>query len=196
MKNILLTITILVFGLISANSQTIITFSANQADELVANAGEDSEINSGQTATLGGNPSATGGTAPYSYSWSDGSTDVSSEANPSLNPAETTTYTLVVTDNATCTSTDNITINIIVTEINDFSGDELKIYPNPSTDRFTIEYLGENCTISLLDEHGKHLWTMTLSGKTSFSAPHMPGTYLLKINAMGRESVRRIIVSK
>ena len=196
MKRNLLTITILLLGFISANSQTIITFSANQADELEANAGSDTDITSGESVTLGESPSAIGGTEPYSYSWSNGSTEVSTEANPSVNPEATTTYTLVVTDNATCTATANVTISIVITGINDFTRDELNIYPNPATDRFTIDYRGENGSISLFSEQGKHLWTMPLSGKTTFSAPRIPGVYMLKINASGKESMRRIVVSK
>jgi len=113
MKNILITIAILFFGLKTMHSQTTITFSAMQADKLVANAGSNTDIASGESVTLGENPAATGGTKPYSYSWNNGSTVISTDANPLLTPIKTTTYSLVVTDKASCTATANTTINSI-----------------------------------------------------------------------------------
>lgn len=196
MKNILFTITILLCGFMTANSQTIINFSANQTEELAANAGSDAIITSGEPVALGENPTATGGTEPYSYSWSDGSTEISTEANPSVSPEESTIYTLVVTDNASCSATANITLRIVITTIDDFTKDELKIYPNPASDLFTVDYSGENSSISLYSENGKLIWTKSLNGKTSFSAPRSPGVYLLKINDGDKESVRRIVISK
>ena len=50
--------------------------------------------------TLGGSPTASGGTPPYtSYQWDMGA---AASANPVVNPAANTIYTLVVTDNAGC----------------------------------------------------------------------------------------------
>lgn len=196
MKKILFAVTLLLFGFLSARAQTRITFSANQANKLEAKSGNDTEIALGESVTLGTIPSASGGTAPYSYSWNDGNSDFSSESNPLVSPEESTTYTLLVTDNSTCTATDNITISIGVTGINNSTEDELQIYPNPAADRFTIDYREENCTISLFDKNGKLMWTRSLNGKATFSAPHIPDIYLLKINASGKESVRRIVISK
>lgn len=196
MKKILFTGILLLFGFLSTHSQTMITFFANQASKLEANSGNDAEITFGKSVTLGTNPSATGGTAPYSYSWNDSNSYFSSESNPSVSPEETTTYTLLVTDSNICTATDKITISISLTGINHFTEDELQMYPNPATDRFTIDYREENCTISLFENNGKLIWTKPLNGKATFSAPHTHGIYLLKINASGKESVRRIVISK
>lgn len=75
----------------------------------VANAGPDKEkfIGYGATCvTLDG--SSSGGTAPYTYLWSNGSTS----ASPSVCPATTTTYTMTVTDSKGCTSTDAATVSV------------------------------------------------------------------------------------
>jgi hypothetical protein len=196
MKNTILLLVLFLFRFLTAHTQTIITISANQADRLEAIAGNDTVISPGESVSLGASHSALGGTEPYSYSWDDGSSDISTESNPSVNPSATITYTLFVIDKQTCTATDSITISIISTGINDFTENELKIYPNPATDMFTIDYHGENCTISLLDEQGKYLWRKPINGKTSFSAPGTSGNYILKINASGKEIVKKIIVSK
>lgn len=75
------------------------------ANNPVANAGSDISICQGETAQLGGNPVVTGGTSPYSYSWTPiGYLDNSFTANPTAGPAQTTTYKLVVTDSIGCTS--------------------------------------------------------------------------------------------
>lgn len=54
----------------------------------------------------------TGGTGNYTYSWSDGTTVVSTEANPVVYPTTTTTYTLTVNDGDT-EIVNNITVNVI-----------------------------------------------------------------------------------
>lgn len=51
-----------------------------------------------------GNASASGGTSPYTYSWSNGATTAS------LSNVSAGTYTVTVTDNNACTSTDNLSI--------------------------------------------------------------------------------------
>jgi hypothetical protein len=74
-----------------------------------ANAGPDKEkfIGYGATCvTLTG--SASGGTAPYTYLWSNGST----LSSPSVCPASSTTYTMTVTDSKGCTSTDAATVTV------------------------------------------------------------------------------------
>lgn len=75
----------------------------------VANAGPDKIITKGYGASctnLAG--SATGMSAPYTYSWSNGATT----SNITVCPAVTTTYTLTVTDYYGCTSTDNVTVTV------------------------------------------------------------------------------------
>ena len=53
--------------------------------------------------------SATGGQAPYSYSWSTGSTN----AAISVTPAVTTTYTVTVTDAMACTATASRAVTVL-----------------------------------------------------------------------------------
>jgi len=78
-----------------------------------ADAGFDQTICEGSSITIGGSPTASGGLAPYTYSWAP-STGLNSSVvpNPIANPSVTTTYTVTVIDaNATATS-DVITVTV------------------------------------------------------------------------------------
>jgi gliding motility-associated-like protein len=76
-------------------------------------AGSDSTICQGDSLTIGGSPTATGGTSPYSYSWTNGSSlDNDTLANPKAGPSSTTTYTVTVTDDNGCNGSDQMTLNI------------------------------------------------------------------------------------
>lgn len=58
--------------------------------------------------------SASGGTAPYSYSWSPaGSLSSSTGSSVSASPQVTTTYMVVATDANGCTSSQSVTINVV-----------------------------------------------------------------------------------
>src|SRR3989337_1074499 len=62
-------------------------------------AGNDTTINEGDSVTIGSSPTASGGQAPYTYSWTP-ATGLSSAsvANPKASPHDTTTYTVTVRD--------------------------------------------------------------------------------------------------
>ncbi|MDX5443150.1 MAG: T9SS type A sorting domain-containing protein [Hymenobacteraceae bacterium] len=80
-------------------------------DAPVANAGADATVYLGyaptECTTL--SASATGGTGAYTYSWSNGA----NTASISVCPSATTTYTVTITDAAGCSSTDQVTVNVV-----------------------------------------------------------------------------------
>jgi len=79
---------------------------------LVANAGAAKSVNPSSPSTvIGGSPAATGGTGPYTYSWSP-STGLSdaTAANPTATPGTTVTYTLTVTDSNSSQATSPVTV--------------------------------------------------------------------------------------
>ncbi|MEP2772384.1 MAG: hypothetical protein ABJH05_09555 [Fulvivirga sp.] len=78
--------------------------------DLIAIAGSDVTIRLGESATLGGDPSAVGGSASYTFSWDN---DAGTEANPTVSPTETTTYTLTVTDSRQIEDTDEVTVTVL-----------------------------------------------------------------------------------
>ncbi|MCI0551037.1 MAG: PKD domain-containing protein, partial [Anaerolineae bacterium] len=80
---------------------------------VVANAGADQALCLGQAVTLGGSPTATGGTSPYTYSWTP-PTGLNNPAlsNPTASPASTTTYTVQVTDAFGRTASDAVVVTV------------------------------------------------------------------------------------
>lgn len=97
-------------GCSDSDSVTVSVFPAP-----TASAGADTSINCGTSTTIGGNPSASGGTPPYVYSWSPAAGLSSATApNPVASPNGTTTYALTVIDANGCPSaTDSVTVTVI-----------------------------------------------------------------------------------
>ncbi|NUM75189.1 hypothetical protein HUU40_12575, partial [candidate division KSB1 bacterium] len=81
--------------------------------DLIADAGVDKTICSGASTVIGGAPTASGGTSPYTYSWTpiDGLDDANL-ANPTASPTSTTTYTVTVTDDNNNTAMDEVVITV------------------------------------------------------------------------------------
>ncbi|MCW3103283.1 MAG: hypothetical protein JWO09_1723 [Bacteroidetes bacterium] len=88
------------------------------AQPLVANAGLSTTICSGSSASLGGSPSASYGSAPYTYSWAP-ATGLSSAtvSNPTATPGTNVTYTLTVTDAVSAVATSTVTVTVNPTPI-------------------------------------------------------------------------------
>ncbi len=81
--------------------------------QLSAHAGADKTVCPGLSVVLGGSPSATGGTAPYTYSWAPNfNLSSSTIANPSCSPTSYVTYTLTVTDAMGAISTDEVAVSL------------------------------------------------------------------------------------
>ena len=90
----------------------------------VAQARTDTVICQGTCVGIGGMPTATGGTAPYSYSWSP-ATRLNSDtaSNPVACPDSTTTYTVTVTDAAGCSDTSKTAVFVRNPDVFSFNGD-------------------------------------------------------------------------
>jgi len=85
----------------------------SQYSSPTADAGTDAGITAGGSVVIGGNQTASGGTPPYTYSWTP-TTDLNdaSIANPTASPAVNTTYTVTVTDSKGCTDSDDVTVTV------------------------------------------------------------------------------------
>lgn len=104
--------------------------------QLAVDAGPDASLcTGGASSAIGGGPTASGGTAPYTYSWSpaDGLSDPTIP-NPIASPTVTTTYTITVTDNAGATLSDEVTVGL---------------YPPPVVDAGTDVTINEGERITL-----------------------------------------------
>ena len=83
--------------------------------------------------------SSSSGVSPYSYSWSGGG----SSSTKTVSPTSTSTYTLTVTDNAGCTATGNVVVNVVSSPgvvIN--TADSLICVNGSSTISSTIDVVG------------------------------------------------------
>jgi gliding motility-associated-like protein len=95
----------------TATDQVLVTVTQST---LTADAGDDKSICAGTTAcvTIGGTNAVSGGTAPYIIDWSPvaGICNSNSIANPQVNPTDTTTYVLLVTDAYGCIAVDSMVL--------------------------------------------------------------------------------------
>jgi len=91
---------------------------------VVADAGSNQTICAGQSVAIGGSPTASGGTAPYTFSWmpATGLNDATL-ANPTASPTTTTTYTVEVTDATGCKMTAQVTVTVNALPTATVSGD-------------------------------------------------------------------------
>ena len=84
-----------------------------EASDLTADAGADVTICDGESTTLGGNPTASGGTAPYTYDWQPaGGLNSNTDANPVATISATETYSVAVTDADGCTVSDDVIVTV------------------------------------------------------------------------------------
>lgn len=89
-------------------------FASNYAfSQLNVTAGLNKTICLGDTVKLGGTPTASGGTAPYSYSWSPAAgLSSATVANPNAVPSKNTTYKVYVIDSLGQSGVDSVRIDI------------------------------------------------------------------------------------
>jgi hypothetical protein len=129
-------------GSISDTNNGFIELGINQPPQLQAHAGDDTSIISGNSVIIGGIPSATGGTPGYTYNWSP-STGLNDPAspNPVASPGQSTVYTLIVTDDADCTATDEASV-IVTYAIPEQFISEITVYPNPSGELIKVRLDG------------------------------------------------------
>lgn len=133
-----------------AQSQTYVVIPIEQPSELIADAGADVEILPAGNVIIGGDPTASGGTADYLYSWSPNeSLDDNTLANPVASPTETTIYSVLITDVNGCTGSDELTVTLTVSVNDLISGVSYSIYPNPSMDYISLELTSENLSENL-----------------------------------------------
>jgi hypothetical protein len=79
-----------------------------------ADAGTNRTLCADSPVVIGGSPTASGGTGPYTYSWSPatGLSDATN-ANPTATVTDTTTYTVTVTDHNGCTANASVVLTVI-----------------------------------------------------------------------------------
>ena len=119
-------------GCVLADSVNIAT-----PEELIADAGIDTTVCFGYNLNLGGNPTASGGTSPYQYSWNNIADSVSNPLVPAL---ISTPLSVTVTDAHGCTTSDTmiLTVEICTTISSPDENYSIEIFPNPNNGTLTL----------------------------------------------------------
>jgi hypothetical protein len=143
--------------------------------------------------------SVSGGTSPYSYSWSNGSStkDISNLIGG--------TYTVSVTDAQGCNKTEQFTVDIINGINNVESNIDVTVYPNPNTGIFNISAALKQAaplSIVITDITGKVIFTQTTAKQANYNLPvdlsnMADGIYLVKCFTDAQNViVKRIAINK
>ena len=108
-----------------------------------ADAGPDKSISTGGSVEIGGSPTASGGTSPYTYSWTPiTGLNATTIANPNASPTSTTTYTVTVTDANGCVDSDDVVVTVTYSisgmKFNDLNGNGIKDAGKPGLSGWTI----------------------------------------------------------
>jgi hypothetical protein len=137
-----------------------------------------------------------GGTAPYSYNWSNGATTTTATNLPSGD------HSCTVTDANGCETTVSVTILPGVSATDELPGlRSLVLAPNPNDGRFELRMELENALdlqVELMDVAGRILTKNSLgkqrSGSWSFDITSSPsGVYFCRILAGGKMEVVKIV---
>ncbi|HUW84191.1 MAG TPA: PKD domain-containing protein [Phycisphaerae bacterium] len=120
------------WGLIAATGSLEICEFAVGTAPLIADAGPHKTIAPGGSAALLG--TASGGLAPYSYSWSPAAgLSNANVAQPTASPANTTSYTLTVTDAESQVAADTVTVSVVVAPLTVDAGADATVAPGGTT---------------------------------------------------------------
>ncbi len=143
------------------------------------------------TATV----TASGGTAPYTYAWSNGATGTSSTGLGAGN------YTVAVTDANNCVRTFNfvIAVGTDVADIDSKIG--VTIYPNPTNGKFVVNVSNNNSSetqIEVYNTLGQQIFVselkMNVVSDFEIDLSHVPAnTYFVKIISGDQTVVRKVL---
>jgi hypothetical protein len=134
-----------------------------------ADAGSDQSIDEGESIHIGGNPTATGGSGEFIYTWSpEDGLDNPENSNPLASPPETTDYIVVVKDKNGCKNSDTVTVYVkTITSIGELCSKDVKIYPNPARDKLNIAFangIQSNYVIKISNPQGHTMAVKELKG--------------------------------
>ena len=143
---------------------------------------------------------AIGGTPNFSYQWLFANIVVGISAT--YTPTQNGNYTLVVTDMNGCIDTSTIfTVTNIVSGISEYFSDKLMVYPNPFTDKTTLQLLNPSnklLALSLFDQTGRKIKDFSFSNEKNTIVIERKnlakGIYMLMIRTQNYTSKSKLIV--
>lgn len=134
-----------------------------------------------------------GGLAPYTYLWSDGST---TETLVNILPGD---YTVIVTDAAGCNATATVTVDVSQSMYDLQNSNAFSIYPNPVSDGFTFssEIITGAVTLQFMNANGQIVSEMYLEDaeeKYIDTKAISAGAYVLRVIADGKNYLKAIVI--
>ncbi len=141
----------------------------------------------------------TGGTPPYTFSWSNG---VTTEDNLNITGG---TYTVTITDDNGCTQTFTYTINSYVGIINENNTMGIHLYPNPSNGQLNMSvagFKGGTLHLDVLDMNGKVVHSSQIKNAPESFIQEMDlrsltmGTYFIRVTSENGVHTSRIIIAR
>ena len=122
-----------------------------------------------------------GGRAPYSYLWANGST------NSQISNLGIGTYFITVTDANNCVLFSNANVSL-GTSINEVWEESLLLFPNPTTNIVNVNGLPNECIITVYNSLGQLLISKvsTQSNEVIDLSNFVPAVYLLQVQHQGQ----------
>jgi hypothetical protein len=77
---------------------------------------------------------------------------------------------------------------------NDNTAVSIRIYPNPTSERFTIYGMDTDATLLMFNSIGMKVFEQEFSGETTFEPQVAPGIYLVKISRNNQSITQKIII--
>ena len=144
--------------------------------------------------TISGELEASTPSGTYSYQWLDGNMDpISGATNSTFLPTSNGNYYVKITSNILCSNTSAAytVVNIGLNEEN-LSGFEM--YPNPATDRLTVNVQG-SAEVRILDAAGRLVYTGFVEGKYSLDVQDWArGVYMVQVLRAGKTTGTPVVL--
>ncbi|MEI7801008.1 MAG: PQQ-dependent sugar dehydrogenase [Bacteroidota bacterium] len=132
------------------------------------------------------------------YQWKKSGAVIAGATNSNYTATTNGKYKVVVTGSTGCTKVSSQVVVYITAcreEENNFSDNEIKIYPNPSSDAFSIELTQSVTLMRVLDMQGKMLYQLhDVNGQIQFGSELPAGIYLLELtDAIGERTINKLV---